>query len=69
MVEGQEEMAIAAIWVTDRIDCCRVGFLHYHMVFHVARFDEALVQVTKVLSLDPGHCDTVQHCLYQHYNG
>jgi len=27
MVEGKEETAIAAIWVTDGIDCCRVDFV------------------------------------------
>jgi hypothetical protein len=27
VVDGREEMAIAAVWVTDRIDRCRVGFL------------------------------------------
>ena len=32
MVEGKEEMAIAAIWVTDEINCCHVGFVPSHMV-------------------------------------
>ena len=27
MVEGKEEMAITAIWVTDGVDRCRVGFV------------------------------------------
>ncbi len=31
-VEGREEMAIAAYWVTDSVDCCHVGFLPCHMV-------------------------------------
>jgi hypothetical protein len=31
-VEGREEMAIAAYWVTDGVDCCCVGFLPPHMV-------------------------------------
>jgi hypothetical protein len=31
MVEGKEETAIAAIWVTDGIDRCRVGFVPRHM--------------------------------------
>ncbi len=42
MVEGKEETAIAAIWVTDGIDCCRVGFVPRHMVQHAARYDGAL---------------------------
>ena len=25
-VDGQEETVIACIWVTDRIDCCYIGF-------------------------------------------
>jgi hypothetical protein len=25
-VDGQEETVIACIWVTDRIDCCCIGF-------------------------------------------
>ncbi len=32
MVEGREEIVIAVVWVTDGIDCCRVGFLKHHMV-------------------------------------
>jgi hypothetical protein len=35
-VEGWEEMAIAAYWVTDGIDCCRVSFLPGLMVRHAA---------------------------------
>jgi hypothetical protein len=44
MVEGKEEKAIAAIWVTDGIDCCRVGFVPCHMVRHAARYDGALAR-------------------------
>lgn len=37
MVEGRgEETAIAAVWVTDGMDCCRVGFLPCHMVKHAS---------------------------------
>ena len=32
MVEGKEEMAIVAIWVTDWINRCRVGFVPRHLV-------------------------------------
>ncbi len=32
VVDGREEMAIAAVWVTDGINRCRVGFLKHHMV-------------------------------------
>ncbi len=49
MVEGREEKAIAAIWVTDGMDRCRVGFLPRHMVKHAAHYDGSLAQVTRVL--------------------
>jgi hypothetical protein len=62
-----EETAIAAIWVTDGIDRCRVGFLQRHMVAHAARFDGALAQVTKVLSADDG--DTAERRLFHKNKG
>ena len=34
VVNGKEELAIAAIWVTDGCDCCRVGFLQRYMIQH-----------------------------------
>jgi hypothetical protein len=37
-VEGQEEMAIAAYWVTDGVDRCHAGFLQRHMVKQAACF-------------------------------
>ncbi len=36
VVNGREETAIAAVWVTDGIDRCRVGFLKRHMAQHAA---------------------------------
>ncbi len=36
VVDGREEMAIAADWVTDGIDRCRVCFLKHHMTLHAA---------------------------------
>jgi hypothetical protein len=51
VVNGREEMAIAAIWVTDGINHCHVGFLKRHMVQHATRFDGALVQVPVFLAL------------------
>ena len=60
MVEGKEETAIVAIWVTDGIDRCRVGFLPRHMVRHAARYNGALVQVTHVFSDNPEICDTTE---------
>jgi hypothetical protein len=66
VVDGKEETAIAAVWVTDGIDCCRVGFLKHHMVRHAARFNGALAQVTRVFSSDPGSCDSVEQRMYHH---
>ena len=64
MVEGKEETVIAAIWVTDGIDCCRVGFVPRHMVRHAARYDGALAQVTRVFSGDPETCDTTERRMF-----
>jgi hypothetical protein len=66
-VEGQEETAITAYWVTDGIDCCCVGFLQCHMVKQAARFDRALAQVTHVFNMDPTCCDTAE-CRAFHKN-
>ena len=51
---GGEETAIAAVWVTDGMDRCRVGFLQRHMVAYAEQYDGALAQVTRVLSKDDG---------------
>ena len=67
LVEGKEETAIAAIWINDGIDCCRVGFLPCHMVKHAARYDGAVAQVTRVFSGDPEASDTAE-CRAFHKN-
>jgi hypothetical protein len=64
MVEGKEETAITAIWVTDGIDRCRVGFVPRHMVRHAARYDGALAQVTRVFSDNPEICDTTERRMF-----
>ena len=69
MVEGREETAIAAIWVTDGMDRCRVGFLPHHMVKHAVRYDGSLVQVTHVLSVDPTCCDLTERRMHHHNRG
>ena len=48
--QGKEETAIAAYWVTDGIDRCRVGFLPRDCVKHKSDFDGKLAQVTELLS-------------------
>ena len=47
---GQEETAIAAFYVTDKIDQCHVGFLPRHFVPYAPSCDGVLVQVTEVHS-------------------
>jgi hypothetical protein len=69
MVEGREETAIAAVWVTDGMDRCRVGFLPRHMVKHAARYDGSLVQVTRVLRADPTCCDLAERRVRHHNRG
>ena len=56
LVDGIEETAVAAYWIIDGEDCCRVGFLQRHMVAYMSRYDDALAQVTRVLG-------TMQACL------
>jgi hypothetical protein len=36
MVERQEEMTIAAIWVTEGVYCCKIGFLPHHTAKYTA---------------------------------
>ena len=45
-----EETAVAAYWVTDGIDRCRVGFLPRHCVRQATTFDGYLVQVVALLA-------------------
>ncbi len=59
-VEGQEETAIAAYWLTDGVDCCHVGFLPRHMVKQAECYDEAFAQVTRVFNADPTCCNTAE---------
>ena len=50
LVEGKEKKAIAVVWVSDGIDCCRVSFLPCHMVKRAALYNGALAQVTRILT-------------------
>ena len=47
---GAEKTAVAAYWVTDGIDRCRVGFLPRHMVRRAHVYDGKLVQVVAMLT-------------------
>ena len=48
IIEGKQEAAMAAYWVTDGIDRCRIGFLARHMVNHWKDYDGKLAQITDV---------------------
>ena len=39
LVDGCEESALAAYWITDGIDHCHVGFLPRHLVTHWKDYD------------------------------
>ena len=69
MVEGKEETAIAAIWVTDGINCCRIGFVHCHMVKHAAKYNGALAQVTPVFNSNPETCNSTERGLFFNNKG
>jgi hypothetical protein len=69
LVKGQEETAIAAIWINNGIDRCRVGFLPGHMVAHAARYDGAVVQVTHVFSNDPTFCNSAERRMFHKNKG
>jgi hypothetical protein len=69
LVKGKEETAIAAIWVNDGIDRCRVGFLPRHMVKHAARFNGALAQCVCVFLGDANVCDTAERRAFHRNHG
>ena len=48
--KNNKETAVAAYWVTDGIDRCRVGFLPRHCVYQVATLDGQLVLVVALLA-------------------
>ena len=48
IIQGKEESAIAAYWVTDGIDSCHVGFLPKHCVRHWMLYEGCLAQVTEM---------------------
>ena len=50
LAAGAEETAIAAHWVTDGIDRCRVGFLPRHLVCRARFYSGCLVQVVEMLA-------------------
>ncbi len=69
LVEGKEEMAIAAVWINDGIDCCCIGFLHWHMVMHTARYDGAVAQYICVFLGEANICDTAERRTFHRNHG
>ena len=52
LIDGNEETAIAAYWVSDGVDRCRVGFLPRHCLKHKAKYVGKLAQITDVYDED-----------------
>ena len=48
--DGMETTALAAYWVTDGVDRCRVGFLRRHLIPHKDQYDGKLGQVVEVFN-------------------
>ena len=52
MIEEKEEAAIAAFWVSDGVDRCRVGYLPKFHVKHWKLLEGALAQIIEVYHED-----------------
>ena len=48
-VNGTEETALAAYWVTDGVDRCKVGFLPRHLIKHKDNYDGKTAQIVEFL--------------------
>jgi hypothetical protein len=68
-VEGREETAIAAYWVMDGVNRCRVGSLPRNMVKQARRYDGVLALVTRVFNADLTCCDTAEHRAFHKNQG
>jgi hypothetical protein len=66
--QGEEQTAMAAIWLTDGIDLYRVGFPAQCYVGQEANFfDSQLVQVTDLCLLWKSENQSEQHCSHQSF--
>ena len=45
IIEGKEESAISASWVTNGVNWCLVGFLQQHLVPHWKKFEGRFTQI------------------------
>ena len=50
LIEGKEESAIAAFWVSDGVDRCRVGYLPKYHVTNWMSLEGTLAQITEILT-------------------
>jgi hypothetical protein len=65
--DGHEETAVAAYWVSDGVDLCRVGFLPRQFIKHADKFNGKLAQITEFLAMsDSPSCRRL--CCH-HYRG
>ena len=65
LINQQEESGVAAFWVSDGIDCCRIGYLPKAYVKNWKQYEGALVQVVEVYS---GDSDSPMKCQKFHRN-
>lgn len=60
--QGREETAVAAYWVTDGVDLCRVGFLPRQYIKDADKYDGKLAQITEFLSeSESSYCRRLSH--------
>ncbi len=69
VMDGKEEKAIEVVWVTEGMDCCRVGFLPCHMVRHAACYNGVLAQVTRIFNRNPADCSSMECRAYHIHHG
>lgn len=54
-VNGEEQTALAAYWMMDDVNCCRIGFLPCNLVKHSKRYQGKLAQITELLETSEFH--------------
>ena len=52
LIDGKEESAIAAFWVSDGVNRCRDGYLPKYHVTHWKSLEGALAQITEIYTED-----------------
>ena len=46
----KEETALAVYWVTGSVDRCQVGFVPWHLIQHMGKYNDVLEQLTDLNS-------------------